>query len=339
MSVFDTMNEYTSWPPSQYQEPRAVADGIQFNTDITGLAGTWWSKRWFSIIDEFGLGIRWERAKFYASRGQVKSIEIENGLVKASVQGSAAEPYRVMISIKTIAKPVWTAILQDLGKTSSFAIGLASGTLPSEENVSRVFSENGVLLFPDRQGELHTKCTCLDWSNPCKHIAAVYLLLGAEFDRDPFLLFKLRGLEQQEFFKLTSAGRGGSKSSGEEMRDQDPPATDELPTAPQAVAGLLDFCPPEISCAVGEGERDADVPRQSEDTGLRQFWKTPLLSDATVSGRWGHSQVAAQTASLAASLGEFPFWQGSDGFFERIRCAYESAPEHAETILLKRIRF
>ena len=47
-------------------------------------------------------------------------------------------------------------------------------------------------LFPDKRGDLQTDCSCPDWANPCKHIAAVYYLLGERFDQDPFLLFELR---------------------------------------------------------------------------------------------------------------------------------------------------
>ena len=53
-------------------------------------------------------------------------------------------------------------------------------------------------LFPKRGADLETDCTCPDWSNPCKHIAAVYYLLAEEFDRDPFLLFRLRGMTRAD---------------------------------------------------------------------------------------------------------------------------------------------
>ena len=52
-------------------------------------------------------------------------------------------------------------------------------------------------LFPAKSADLSTDCSCPDWSNPCKHIAAVYFLLGEEFDRDPFLIFKMRGTERE----------------------------------------------------------------------------------------------------------------------------------------------
>src|ERR1700722_15497171 len=122
MSVFDQTNQYTQWPPSKFQEPREVEHGIHLKKSVAEITEHWWSQRWLKIIDEFGLGVRWERAKLYAERGQVISVGIENGLVKAFVQGADEEPYRVTISVKTIPKAIWTAILCDLGKTSFFAI-------------------------------------------------------------------------------------------------------------------------------------------------------------------------------------------------------------------------
>ena len=53
-------------------------------------------------------------------------------------------------------------------------------------------------MFPDRGDDLETDCSCPDWSNPCKHVAAVYLLLGEEFDRDPFLIFRMRGMDRED---------------------------------------------------------------------------------------------------------------------------------------------
>jgi uncharacterized Zn finger protein len=55
-----------------------------------------------------------------------------------------------------------------------------------------------VPLFPASRGDLKTDCSCPDWANPCKHIAAVYYLLGEQFDEDPFLLFELRGRTKDE---------------------------------------------------------------------------------------------------------------------------------------------
>ena len=61
-------------------------------------------------------------------------------------------------------------------------------------------------MLPAQMSDLETDCSCPDWSNPCKHTAAVYCLLGEEFDRDPFLIFTLRGMTNDELrTRLTGA--------------------------------------------------------------------------------------------------------------------------------------
>ena len=77
-----------------------------------------------------------------------------------------------------------------------FAAGLLADEMPEE--IEQAFADSSVSLFPTSADELDSACSCPDWENPCKHIAAVYYLLGEEFDRDPFLLFTLRGLPREE---------------------------------------------------------------------------------------------------------------------------------------------
>ncbi|WP_269849999.1 SWIM zinc finger family protein [Methanosarcina horonobensis] len=74
------------------------------------------------------------------------------------------------------------------------------------EDIDSVFRETGLSLFPETLDDLETDCSCPDWSNPCKHIAAVYYLLGEEFDRDPFLIFKLRGVDMDDFMSILGKG-------------------------------------------------------------------------------------------------------------------------------------
>ncbi len=63
---------------------------------------------------------------------------------------------------------------------------------------------------------MKTECSCPDWSNPCKHIAAVYYLLGEQFDGDPFLLFRLRGKSKDEIMSLLRTRRAHVCASAEE---------------------------------------------------------------------------------------------------------------------------
>ena len=61
----------------------------------------------------------------------------------------------------------------------------------------------------DKLKDSETDCSCPDWSNPCKHVTAVYYLLGEEFDRDPFLLFRLRGMSREELLERLHSSTGG----------------------------------------------------------------------------------------------------------------------------------
>src|SRR5688572_28735700 len=57
-------------------------------------------------------------------------------------------------------------------------------------------------------------CSCPDWAVPCKHVAAVHYALAAELDRDPFLLFRLRGRTREELTAALRARRGSFGSAG-----------------------------------------------------------------------------------------------------------------------------
>ena len=87
----------------------------------------------------------------------------------------------------------------------AIAARLMAGALPPE--AEECFAEAGVALFPARDADLITSCDCPDFSNPCKHIAAVYYLLAEQFDRGPFLLFRLRGMGASNSWRCSARAR------------------------------------------------------------------------------------------------------------------------------------
>src|SRR5262249_59266922 len=101
----------------------------------------------------------------------------------------------VEIGVKVLTKPQWAKVVAALKQQALFTAKLLAGEMP--QDIEQVFRDAKLSLFPEKKGDLTTECSCPDWSNPCKHIAAVYYLLGGEFDRDPFLLFPLRGLDRE----------------------------------------------------------------------------------------------------------------------------------------------
>ena len=189
-------------------------------------------------------------------------IDIRNGVVEAQVQGSRKRPYDVEISVRTIGRDDWERLRQALAEQPVIAASLLSGRMP--ENIEDTFEAVGLSMFPERSDDLETDCSCPDWSNPCKHIAAVYLLLGEEFDRDPFLIFRIRGMDREDLL-------------GEEFRQsaqtiEGPPlAPEELPEDPEQFWAnpLPTWAGADLGTATAP-EMHAALPRQ---LGRFPFWQ------------------------------------------------------------------
>jgi uncharacterized Zn finger protein len=114
-----------------------------------------------------------------------------------------------------------------------FAARLLSGEMP--QNIEEAFSSSGICLFPKKKDDLVTDCSCPDWSNPCKHIAAVYYLLAEQFDCDPFLIFKLRGRTKEQIIEALR----NMRASGAQMEPEESPGMASSPADP---AKLLEEC-------------------------------------------------------------------------------------------------
>ncbi len=200
------------WPRYEPSEPKGV-DGIKARSQRGAFVQNWWADRWIKALTSIMDPARLSRGRSYARRGQVLNIDVVPGRVSARVQGSRSTPYQVQIQLKPLTSAQWDAVIVALAEQALFSAQLLSGEMPTE--VEQVFDAVGVSLFPTSSGDLVTNCSCPDWANPCKHIAAVYYLLGERFDADPFLLFKLRGRDQGEVVAALRERRAGALSQTE----------------------------------------------------------------------------------------------------------------------------
>ncbi|MBE9006616.1 SWIM zinc finger family protein [Fortiea sp. LEGE XX443] len=156
----------------------------------------WWSQRWLELLDSYRFKKRLERARNYARQGNVLSIEFKGAKVLAKVQGSEAEPYTVSLSLNSFSDEEWGYVIETMSKRALFAAKLLAGEMP--QNIEEVFTANGLSLFPFTLGDVHSKCSCPDKVNPCKHVGAIYYQLGDRFSEDPFVLFQLRGRTKEQ---------------------------------------------------------------------------------------------------------------------------------------------
>ena len=210
------------------------------------------------------------------------------------VQGSRPKPYNVTITVKDISSTGWKKLINAFSGQALFAAKLLAGQMP--QDIEEAFKSAKLSLFPTQLKDLHTDCSCPDWSNPCKHIAAVYYLLGEEFDRDPFLIFKLRGLSREELVRLL----GETNQPKKKIKGK----------APAESAGLME---PEQQEPVSLSE-----PLSVDPTA---FWGESIDTE----GLLGDVQVPAVNASLPKRLGHFPFWRGEERFLDAIQPIYAAA--------------
>ncbi len=151
----------------------------------------WWVIRWLELLDSYRFKKRLERARNYAREGHVLSIEFSGSEVLAKVQGTEPEPYQVSLSLDPFTDKDWNFIIESLSKKAIFSAQLLAGRMP--DNIEKVFTENGLSVFPFTLSDVHSRCSCPDKANPCKHIGAIYYQLAERFSEDPFIIFQLRG--------------------------------------------------------------------------------------------------------------------------------------------------
>ena len=167
----------------QYPQGQARrAAGLAVRSRRGAIGESWWSKRFIAVIEGFGHGPRLTRGRAYARGGNVLDLSIRPGEVAASVQGTREKPYSVTLGIDVYSPEQWASVERELVQSAEYIAQLLDGRMP--ERIDRLFIAAGLTLFPVRR-EFRTDCTCPDWENPCKHVAATCYVLAEHFDDDP----------------------------------------------------------------------------------------------------------------------------------------------------------
>jgi uncharacterized Zn finger protein len=202
-------------------KPRKARGGIRARSENGEFARNWWAQRWIEAMERLVRKPRLQRGQRYARMGQVLSMEEVRHGINARVQGSRAKPYKVTIEVAPLSDRQWEKVLDVLSGQAIFAAQLLAGEMPAQ--IEGAFASAGVSLFPHRAGDLKTACSCPDWANPCKHVAAVHYILGDRFDEDPFLLFRLRGRTQEQIMEgLRKRRSNGAEQHVEELEEEEP---------------------------------------------------------------------------------------------------------------------
>ena len=204
----------------------STSNSITMAPDHEGLAQQpWWVEQWMELINSYRFKKRLERAWSYAREGNVTSIRFEGRRVHARVQGTGEDPYKVKLWLDVLSDEDWSYVLEALTQKARWSAQLLAGIMPSD--IERAFAASGRRLFPFKLQEVRSECSCPDKINPCKHISAVYFLMGERFSEDPFVLFQLRGRTRTKLLEDLAVQRRMALKSiteTEERRDLERPA-------------------------------------------------------------------------------------------------------------------
>ena len=158
------------------------------------IATTFWGKAWCDNLAAYSdYSNRLPRGATYVRNGSVVDLIIKPRNIEAIVAGS--ETYKIKIEIAALAKPTWKQIKQDCSESIDSLLDLLAGRF--SDGVMQRLTQQKSGLFPSPR-EIKMKCSCPDWSDCCKHLAAVMYGIGARLDKQPELLFLLRDVDHQE---------------------------------------------------------------------------------------------------------------------------------------------
>jgi uncharacterized Zn finger protein len=201
------MSRYSQWKPyvpvaerrrqAGKKMSKLKSKGIDVQPiEITGrkIAHTFWGKAWCDHLESYSdFANRLPRGRTYVRNGSVCHLAINRGSVEAKVSGS--ELYNIKIDIKTLPDKKWKQLKKNCAGRIGSLLGLLQGELSGELMGAVTDRDQG--LFPDPK-EISLDCSCPDWADMCKHVAAALYGVGARLDDQPELLFLLRGVDHEE---------------------------------------------------------------------------------------------------------------------------------------------
>ncbi|NEO87274.1 MAG: hypothetical protein F6J87_23885 [Spirulina sp. SIO3F2] len=263
---------------------------------------TWWGQNFLAAMERFADAGRLSRGRSYAKGSKIKSLKIDGNLIVAKVRGSVnpyfgvyEEPlYTTKVDFQTISPAMWAAAIALIASKASLISRLLLNEIP--DNIEDTLAQINLNLLPKSDADFQTSCSCPDWGDPCKHIAGVFYRLAAELDRDPFLLFELRGLSRDALQAELAKSPLGQALAAELLLEKQPPhpvASYHTPLQTQAVDPNLE---------------------------LRDFWHSAKRLPQTMEPL----PNVPVSGIPVKKQGDFPgFWERDNSFIEVMETLYE----------------
>ena len=261
---------------------------------------TWWGEKFLDVLSISMDSGRLSRGRAYSGPNRLLEFDIDGHCVKAKIRGNVSayfevyeEPrYEVAVQLKRYSTKDWDKVTKEISHNAACLSQLLMNEMPTA--IESVFSANNLYLLPRERADLLSSCSCPDYASPCKHVAGVYYKIASLLDRDPLLLFQLRGMKFARLQKTLAASPLGQ--------------------------ALIDQRGDHKQAMEYHAHRYTNPQRKPlAVTDLKSFWQgeNALPLDSHVSDR------AATPAILVKKGGDFPaFWHRDNSFIEVMETIY-----------------
>lgn len=153
----------------------------------------WLALAWNDLVESGDRGGgALNRGRSLARNGSVQSIAVTPGTITGWVQ-ERGQLYQVLVTLPGVAQQRWERFFTLVRHEPLVRAQLLGGQVPAMLGEGAFAAL--VPLVPRTLDPFEMHCGCYSWETPCKHAAAIFFLVAEELDRDPRLIFIIRGLD------------------------------------------------------------------------------------------------------------------------------------------------
>jgi len=161
---------------------------------------TIWGAELLNILERKTDYGRLGRGKTYANTGRVYNITVADRHIRARVVGNYSPYYSTSMDFDPFSRQEIESIKTILEENPLTLASIINGNLP--KSFLNLLIKAKISLFKN----FEMSCSCPDFygSYACKHIAGLYYIAVSEMDKNPFILFSLRGFDLIKHYEIES---------------------------------------------------------------------------------------------------------------------------------------
>jgi uncharacterized Zn finger protein len=179
---------------------RRTPAAIKLTTKEGPVAKTWVGLRWMRFFESHADPHVIAEGAALARQSIIRRLEIGHGTVIANLHGRGEPRREVKLDMATYDHAVWEKLARTMADQSLFAAKLLAGDMPRD--IEDLFAPLGLRLFPAEHDEVQMSVKGPQHDmvgTVTPDVCCVAAIIAERLDSDPFLLFHLRGIKEDEF--------------------------------------------------------------------------------------------------------------------------------------------